>query len=1108
MRLLFRTLAGSVGTLALLASSAARSESLFIGGLVLDVDGLPAADVRAMLEGVSEPAFASFPEASRRPVATATTDADGRFRLAAPAAGAWRVVVEAPGRAAAALDLPGLVTDVELPPVEPIRAGKVALRVVDTVGTPVPGAQILALPAGTAALEPPWRPVAEALLTDAEGGAWLTAAGPVELAVVAAGFPVTRQRLDGAATLTLRLGAGAPRQVRVVGADGLPVAAVRAAVDGVAWPTASDAEGRLAIVLEPGRQVSLRLLAADGRWAAGRLEPASQDDEPDALFRLRPPAFARGEVAERGSQRPLSGAWVWAVADPARGVLSDGRGRFELAVPFTPPVRLAAARGGYLPAQTAVASDAAALQLAPAAELRGRVEDERGRPVDGAQLRLDLADRALPPPAEARWMRSDAAGSFRLPGIDPVPTYWLRASRPGHVAARLTVSGLVGGHTAPPVRVVLPRGREARGVVLDAAEQPLSGATVRCLPSALAADAEGWLTADEALRTAVSGGDGGFLLTDLASGRVDLNVTAPGFAPAWARGVELPPIEDEAAPIDIGTFVLEPEAALAGSVVDTDGAPVEGAVITVAESGTPARWPRDGDAPPSTSSDAEGSFTVRGLAPGDLVNLHAEHPDYVANDVQATAGDGAEVAIVLAPASRLEGRIVDADGAPVAGAAVLATVDHAAVSRGGAAFAGRRTLGSARSDDDGHFVVRGVEPCRMRLQALAPGFLPVATDVEVTEGEVLADLELVLDRGAAVEGTVRDADGLPVAGAQVAAVVDSGDLASRLQTPVAVADADGRYRLTGLAPGRWTLRAEHPDHVRAEARLEVRPGDNTLDLRLGRGVEVAGQALDAAGEPVAGARVSLVAESEARAFDPAATGGSGGFRFRAVPPGTYHLVGERTGHAAALSPAFEVAGVPLAGLELRFAAGAAVAGQLLGLDLEQAAAAEVWAGAPGIPGRRGVVLADGRYRIENLGPGEWTVAARAPGFSREATARVNIEPGASETLLDLEFASGGFVLTGTVLRAGRPLPGALVASTGADGASGGSLTDADGRFQLTDLSPGPLQLTVLHPASGQTLTRVLDLEGNLQVRFELPEPGSGEGSPPNSDAPNPQEKTP
>jgi TonB family protein len=75
-------------------------------------------------------------------------------------------------------------------------------------------------------------------------------------------------------------------------------------------------------------------------------------------------------------------------------------------------------------------------------------------------------------------------------------------------------------------------------------------------------------------------------------------------------------------------------------------------------------------------------------------------------------------------------------------------------------------------------------------------------------------------QGPAVEGVVRSSTGEPIAYAQVRVIDDSA---------ADWTDAEGNYRLEGMARGRWRIRVVHPGHEPLDVQVFI-PGDRTIHV--------------------------------------------------------------------------------------------------------------------------------------------------------------------------------------------------------------------------------------------------------------------------------------
>src|SRR4030095_1728197 len=98
-----------------------------------------------------------------------------------------------------------------------------------------------------------------------------------------------------------------------------------------------------------------------------------------------------------------------------------------------------------------------------------------------------------------------------------------------------------------------------------------------------------------------------------------------------------------------------------------------------------------------------------------------------------------------------------------------------------------------------------------------------ATPIAIAEAQRLTDLRVTLLRGAVIEGTVFDENGVPMSNAQVRAMQPTlvgrqRKLVAPPGPPWATTDDRGVYRLYGLPPGEYTVLAGG-GNLRGETRL-------------------------------------------------------------------------------------------------------------------------------------------------------------------------------------------------------------------------------------------------------------------------------------------------
>jgi protocatechuate 3,4-dioxygenase beta subunit len=1033
------------------------------------------------------------------PIAKTVSDAAGTFTLTAPDAGMWTVRIEAAGAVPCEIDLVPLLEAVELPAflTETAKADDTAgldVRVVDGQGRPVPAARVTAEPAVPAGSADFWRPALRRGDTGADGRLRLPRRRDERLKLRAsvAGFPLAESEA-GEASAVLRLATALPRDVLVRGADGQPVAGALVAAAAGDTAAALTDEGGHARVFSRAKTIRPLAWTADGRRAtAAPLPPDADPATPRTILLPSLPDRLSGQVVDRLDRHPLAGALVWPRQDPAGWVRADARGGYALA-PFAatagtagmaPPTvgrtALAAAAPSHLPAELAVpppgrgerALRVPTFALEPAVAAEGTIVDAAGKPLAGAYV---SASAAASDPTLARTVRvrTGPDGHFALRPLAPAEPHTLFATLLGFVPAKLTLAEQKPLTVRSGLRLVLRRGTTLSGRVIDGRGQPVAAAVVVLATSSA--------TAGTRLERTTADAAGHFAVEGLPAGELDLTVRAPGFAPTVLHQVTIP-----AGPAvkDLGPIALGAGLSLTGIVVDRDGQPVAAAAIrTQAERSMPdlasPRFPPD-----EAKSGADGRFLIPGLSRGPALVLTVDQKGFATRTLTGIKPPLREpLRIVLSPASRLAGDVVDDAGAPLAGARLGV--------RGELNFALLRAAGpsaflfpSATADDDGHFELKDAPSGKLTLSARAPGFLPGTVPVELAPGASRDDLRVVLHRGATVGGRVVGPDGTPAVGAAVS-LAGHGSFAGPTNSTASV-DGDGGYVLDAVPPGPQTFQAALPGALPTVRDMTVRPGENRLDFQLGSGLEISGRVVDPAGAAVGGASVTLGTGEPLP--ETTTSGDDGSFRFPGLRSGTYQLSGRAEGFAAA-SEEVRLAEVALKDVELRLTNGGAVAGRIVGLSPEQLSQVRVSAfqTVPDFGGPKVEPDAQGEYRLSDLPPGDWTVLASLGLPGRSARGQVQLPPGVPEVRLDLEFPAG-FTLSGRLLRAGQPLSGALVGASGSDADMHGTAhTDTQGNFRIEGLKAGTYQLTAYSVGTaGQIHKESIEITGDREVEIDLP----------------------
>ena len=433
------------------------------------------------------------------------------------------------------------------------------------------------------------------------------------------------------------------------------------------------------------------------------------------------------------------------------------------------------------------------------------------------------------------------------------------------------------------------------GRVLGPDGQPVAGATVCQYRSyRYARDRTG------VHRRIVTGPDGSFVLKGLACDRAKgildgIVVIQPGFGIlrylAWAY-----PEKSTVA------LQLPEEVCLKGVVVDPEGQPVPGALVTAvhaaywpAPNGKRLRWSFNKRTPfPQLTSeaDASGRFTIPHLPKAfkaEIV-LHVQHRDYAHDFRTVHLEDVKGVAkIMLEPGGAIEGKVVHREsGKPVAGTTVSAS--------GGRTDYSTERYGWATTNSEGHYLIDNL-PAKVYSVRMQPasGREHVAATLEavaVVPGQATLTPDLKVTRGGSLSGKVTDADtGAPVPSAWVYAEGRTGLFSAHTK-------ADGSFRIRCPEGDYELVRSNVPKGYLRQAKtnrrnVTVREGQTIsgLDFEAVQAlsaISVAGKVLDPSGRPVRGAVVHYLWGSmphrQPLPRKTTATDARGDFRLPSVPP--------------------------------------------------------------------------------------------------------------------------------------------------------------------------------------------------------------------------------
>ncbi len=305
-------------------------------------------------------------------------------------------------------------------------------------------------------------------------------------------------------------------------------------------------------------------------------------------------------------------------------------------------------------------------------------------------------------------------------------------------------------------------------------------------------------------------------------------------------------------------FSLVEGSTVTGRVLTPEGAPVAKAVIWMA--GGHGSWPLFHNA---GETDHEGRFVLRGLGSSSKFGARAAglRPSLMVevSDLMELEDGGRSVDLRLqAGQGRLAGRVLDVDGAPLAGATVVAGLPGGSSTQ---LESGERAIRPCpvgfQTDEEGRFRYPGdLDLGSNPVSVTAPGLPTWSGFVEILQG-VETQLEVQLMDGAAIEGRLVDQAGKPVVGGkiQIAKEHQGGWYRHQVPPPSTTTDDEGRFELTGIGPGVHELNgspmAGEGSRGKVQWTFEIASGDLlNVELVLDLGLVIEGHLVDPQGAPV------------------------------------------------------------------------------------------------------------------------------------------------------------------------------------------------------------------------------------------------------------------
>jgi len=1025
-----------------------------------------------------------------KPIASATSGADGSFVLAVPPAepGKERLFrVRAEGAGIVPVLFEGVYDAAEtedlgehtLP-----HGEKLSGIAVDASGKPLTGAAVSLEPGVAGGDDLAYRVVTRKAITGEDGRFQFEEASATgnRITVEKTGLaPVLQTGLRaGAVPRPIAVGAGDPVTGVVLGAGKKPAAGALVRFESTKATTRwveTDAEGRFTIPHAPEGRGVVVVDAGDAGWGSRPDVKLPLGEGKSLTIALALPAALDGKVVDDKSGRVVPRAKVLVKANGfARLARTGPDGLYHLKGIPPQTYRLSVDEVRYVPwvkpDLALVPGDAKRLDVAITlgATMTGKAVDENGAPVSAARGTLSrggenaiagLRRMMRMGGAETTAFRTRADGTFKATRLAPGDNQRLFVSHADFERATLAGLSLPSGGTKGDVAIVMRRGATISGVVKDANDQPIADVEVQVDPSVNFRGGAGGM----ALNFTRLGGpsvrpktktaaDGTFHITGMSVGEYALQVRKPGFANERVDPVKVTDKGAESVAVTLG-----PGAAIAGIVRKKSGEGAEGYMVRVGTGGRGAGGAGGPFAGTGTdlATGPDGLFVIDGLKPGQVYDLSVFGGVGIGPQKRGVVAPAANVDLLVAGTGRIAGTALDAkSGQPLKNFSVSYEPDRGGggaivrlIARGAGVSTG---IGQKRdlTTEDGAFALEDVPAGTWTVVVESKGYQEArVANLVVEENGSKDQVEVRATPGVVLKGRVTDAKtGRPVANATIThqsaggggAAGGFGGLGGRGGPLAALdgadditSDAEGNFEIEGIGVGRLKVTAKNPDYTDGSEVADVKDTGGTVEIKLTSGGSASGVVVSGS-QPLPNAEVAISAAGET-GFGRILGGGqtttsdaAGRFHFDHLGAGRYSVSAGMNGKSSNLSEFVLQTGDSKSDLVLSLSSGSTIQGTVSGLPDAMRSGTTVMVTGVQAFFANTKVGADGSFSVTGVPAGPVTLRAQAgDGLGTSRSAMKQVTASDEVPVLQTEIVFDiGFTLSGHVLRAGQPVANAMV----------------------------------------------------------------------------------
>jgi protocatechuate 3,4-dioxygenase beta subunit len=431
--------------------------------------------------------------------------------------------------------------------------------------------------------------------------------------------------------------------------------------------------------------------------------------------------------------------------------------------------------------------------------LKGFVSDVGGNPIAGATVHTDsaymLGEEIMSP--DRLSAKTDASGYFEMSNVPGGARNVMAEAEEFGVQIRHNIMFSGTEDDQQQVDFRLDFGKSITGRVVGPDGAGIPAVAIRALNYGNSTSSRG---------SGLSDDTGAFELKNLQPGSYMLHAQVQGFRQIVGRGNRC-----QAGDTDVEIKMVG-QALVRGNVVSAvTGAPVTEFTCKVQFVDENSTIFEDTGVNERFKGRSDGSFELTGLDPGTYV-IQASSKDLaptISEPFTITTEDSQVSGIVIriSAGATLKGRVVDAEGKPVAGALVT-THDNRHVENLfhdmlGTMLSSNATKQKARTDGEGYFVLQQLAPESYQIQVAHDDFTKHSKrNIQLGDGQELDLGDLVMTAGGTIRGTVRDEAGQALARAQIMLQNEDGFTSYTART-----DGQGRYTFLHVRAGSYKLSA-------------------------------------------------------------------------------------------------------------------------------------------------------------------------------------------------------------------------------------------------------------------------------------------------------------